>query len=328
MLDPEPRIVDNHHVSESERKRIDEQLRLACKAFEHIVDGLIIADEQRRIISVNQAFTETTGYSAGEVIGKSPRFLQSGRHDAAFYAQMWQTIDTHGGWRGEVWDRRKNGEIYPELLSISAVRDGAGTITHYVGIFNDISNLKEHEARLRYLAHHDALTELPNRSLFQDRVVDAMQRARRNNTVVAVFFLDLDHFKNINDTVGHAGGDTLLKGVASRLTETVREIDVVARFGGDEFAVMLDGLNEASDAEVVAQKLLDVMARPFLIGDREFNVSASIGISCYPTDGADISTLLKNADSAMYWAKNQGRNTYRLFSLKQGLVENTPDPEP
>ena len=312
---------------QANNKRNEEQLRLACKAFERIADGLIIADAQRRIISVNHAFTETTGYSADEVIGKSPRFLQSGRHDAAFYAQMWQAIDTHGSWRGEIWDRRKNGEIYPELLSISAVRDATGAITHYVGVFNDISNLKEHEARLRYLAHHDALTQLPNRTLFQDRVNDAMQRARRNKKLVAVLFLDLDCFKSINDAVGHAGGDTLLQAVAGRLAETVREIDVVARFGGDEFAVMLDNLNGAPDAAMVAQKLLDSMARPFHIGDREFRVSASIGISCYPTDGGDISALLKNADTAMYCAKNRGRNAYQFFSLKRCVVANRPDPE-
>ena len=294
----------------------EEQLLVASKAFERIADGLMIADAHRRIIAVNNAFTETTGYSADEVIGRSPRFLQSGRHDAAFYAQMWQTIDKDGSWRGEIWDRRKNGEIYPELLSVSAVRDATGAVTHYVGIFNDVSSLKEYEARLLYLAHHDALTQLANRTLFEERVNNAIPRARRNSTLVALLFLDLDRFKNINDAVGHADGDILLQAVAARLTETVREIDLVARFGGDEFAVMLDELNGAQDAATVAQKLLDAMARPFHIGDREFHVSASIGISCYPTDGGDISALLKNADTAMYGAKNRGRNAYQFFAAE------------
>lgn len=294
----------------------EEQLRVAVRVLQGIADGLIIADAQRRIVAVNHAFTLTTGYSADEAIGRTPRFLQSGRHDAAFYAQMWQTIESNGSWRGEIWDRRKNGEIYPELISISSVRDAAGTITHYVGIFNDISSLKEYESRLLYLAHHDALTQLANRTLFEKRVNDAIPRARRNSTLVAILFLDLDRFKYINDAVGHAGGDVLLQAVAARLTETVREIDLVARFGGDEFAVMLDELNGTQDAAIVAQKLLDVLARPFRIGDRTFDVSASIGISCYPADGGDISALLKSADTALYGAKSRGRNAYQFFTAE------------
>lgn len=309
-----PRRIVGCHVDITERKHEEEQLRLSAKAFESIADGIIVTDAQRRLVSVNHAFSAITGYPPEEILGKTPRFLQSGRHDAAFYAAMWQEIDRNGHWRGEIWDRRKNGEIYPELLSISAVKEAAGAITHYVGVFTDISSLKRYEARLLHQAHHDALTGLPNRVLFQERFHEAIGRAKRHGHEIAVIFLDLDRFKNINDSVGHAVGDLLLEAVAKRLTASVRETDTVARVGGDEFAVLLVAINDNQAAAKVARKLLDALARPYQLAGHEFFISASIGISCYPHDAIEPETLFKNADAAMYRAKAEGRNNYQFFS--------------
>ena len=300
----------------TERKRAEEASRLSAKAFESIADGIIITDASRRIVYANSAFTHITGYSRAEILGKTPRFLQSGRHDAAFYAAMWAEIERDGHWRGEVWDRNKRGEIYPALLRISAVRDGTGTITHYVGVTTDMSSLKDFEEQLQHQANHDALTGLANRSLLQDRFRETLNRARRHNHRAAVLFLDLDHFKNINDSLGHASGDLLLQAAAQRLKSHVREIDTVARFGGDEFAVLLDTIDDNQDAGAVAQKLIDALAQPFQIKDHHYYISASIGIGCYPQDGGDVDTLLKNADTAMYRAKAEGRNNQQFFSVE------------
>jgi diguanylate cyclase (GGDEF)-like protein/PAS domain S-box-containing protein len=268
------------------------------------------------IVSVNPAFCAITGYRHEEILGRTPKFLQSGRHDAAFYSAMWREIEQAGHWRGEIWDRRKNGEIYPELLSISVVKDAAGTTTHYVGVCTDISSLKQYEARLQHQAHHDALTGLPNRALFQDRFRETLGRARRHRSEAAVLVLDLDRFKNINDSLGHALGDLLLQAVAQRLTASVREVDTVARFGGDEFAVLLDTMENGQKAGHVAQKLVDALAHPFQLGGHELYISASIGIGCYPQDGTDAEVLFKNADTAMYRAKAEGRNNYQYFSAE------------
>jgi diguanylate cyclase (GGDEF)-like protein/PAS domain S-box-containing protein len=298
----------------TERRRAEEQLRLSAKAFEGIADGIIITDARRKIVSVNKAFVDITGYQLEEVLNRRPRILQSGRHDAAFYSDMWREINETGHWRGEIWDRRKSGEIYPELLRINAVKDESGSVTHYIGACTDITSLKRYEARLLYQASYDALTGLANRTLFQERFREGITRSRRHDHEAAVLFLDIDHFKNVNDSLGHEAGDLLLQTVAQRLTANIREVDTLARFGGDEFAVLLDTINDNQTAAIVAQNLLDAVAKPFQLRGHEFYVSISIGISCYPQDGADIDLLLKNADTAMYRAKSEGRNNFQFFS--------------
>jgi diguanylate cyclase (GGDEF)-like protein/PAS domain S-box-containing protein len=308
----------------TDRKRIADRQRLSDKVIASIADGVVVTDAERRILFVNEAFSRLTGYSAGEAIGRTPAMLKSGRQDAAFYSEMWRLIDKTGHWQGEMWNRRKSGELYPELLSITAVHDGGGDVSHYVGVFNDISAFKQYEERLHHLAHHDALTGLPNRVLFQQRFRESVGRARRSGGQTAVLFLDLDHFKNINDSLGHDVGDRLLLAVGKRLTENVREVDTVARFGGDEFALLLDFFEDNRALATVAQKLIDALARPFQIGEHQFFISASIGISCYPQDGKDIEVLFKNADTAMYRAKTEGRNNYQFFSVEMNarMLEN------
>jgi diguanylate cyclase (GGDEF)-like protein/PAS domain S-box-containing protein len=296
------------------RKETEEAVRLSAKAFESIADGVIVTDANQRIVSVNPAFTSITGYAEAEILGRTPRFLQSGRHDAAFYGAMWEQIRRDGHWRGEIWDRRKDGEVYPELLSVSTVRDAAGSITHYVGVCTEISSLKEYEARLHHQAHHDALTGLPNRIAYQQRLAEALARARRHGHSVAVMLLDLDHFKTINDSLGHAAGDALLETVATRLQAGIRETDTLPRFGGDEFAVLLDSVRDGQAAARVARTLLEALSQPYQVAGQEFSVTASIGVTCYPQDGLEPDLLFKNADVAMYRAKTEGRNRYQFFS--------------
>jgi diguanylate cyclase (GGDEF)-like protein/PAS domain S-box-containing protein len=298
----------------TKRKQDEDAMRLSALAFESIGDGVMVTDAEQRIVSVNHAFTAITGYEEAEVLGHTPRFLQSGRHDASFYAAMWREIRAVGHWRGEVWDRRRTGEVYPELLGISAVRDAAGAITHYVGVFTEISSLKEYESRLHHQAHHDMLTGLPNRVLFQERFDEALARAKRHQQTLAVVLLDLDHFKTNNDSLGHAAGDLLLEAVAVRLGGRVRETDTVARLGGDEFALLLDDTKSPQDAAVVGRALIDALAAPFELAGHQLFVTASLGVACYPLDGADPETLLQNADTAMYRAKGEGRNNCRFFS--------------
>jgi diguanylate cyclase (GGDEF)-like protein/PAS domain S-box-containing protein len=298
----------------TERRRAEEQLRIAARAFENTADGVVIYDPQRRIISVNKSFTTITGYQEHEVIGKSAEFLGSDRHDDAFYRDVASIVDEKGRWQGEMTRRRKNGEVYPALCSISAVKDDKGGITNYVTVFNDISSFKEYEAKLEFIAHHDSLTGLPNRALFLERFRQALVRARRRNGALAVLFIDLDQFKTINDSLGHHAGDKLLQVVATRLQACVRESDVVARLAGDEFTVMVDDLAKTEDAGKIAEKLLRALANPVEVAEHKLSVAASIGISCYPIDGEDSDTLLKNADAAMYAAKESGRKTYQFFT--------------
>lgn len=298
------------------RRLEEKERRLSAKAFESVAEGIMVTDENRKIVSVNKALSTITGYPPEELLGRTPKILQSGRHDAAFYEAMWKEISSTGFWHGEVWDRRKNGEIFPQLLSISAVVDEAEKLTHYVGISTDISSLKRYEERLRYQALHDALTGLPNRFQFQERFNDMVARAHRHRTQVAVMMLDLDRFKHVNDSLGHAVGDQLLQQVAERLKSCIRQVDVIGRFGGDEFAVLLDNINGAQGAATVAGRFLQAFASPFSLSGHEIFVSSSIGISCYPADATAPETLLKNADAAMYRAKAGGRNSYQFFSAE------------
>ncbi|MEO4048861.1 EAL domain-containing protein [Pseudomonas sp. CAU 1711] len=298
----------------TEREQMQERLHQAATVFESTAEGVMITDLEQRITAVNRAFTDITGYSEAEALGQSPRLLASGKHDSAFYAAMWHQLAATGHWQGEVWNRRKNGELYPEWLTISAVRDRSGQITHFVGVFADISSLKLAQDRLDYQAHHDPLTGLPNRLLFESRLEQALRDVRTDHARGAVLFLDLDRFKHINDSLGHPVGDLLLKSIAQRLREQLRDIDTVARLGGDEFIVLLPGLHLPGDAERVANKLLACFNAPFQAEGHEFFISASIGISLFPENGNDVATLVKNADAAMYSSKAKGRNRVEFYT--------------
>jgi len=284
------------------------------RVFESTIEGIMITSTQGIIQSVNPAFTEITGYEADEAIGHTPRILHSGRQDKMFYEDMWQSLGETGQWQGEIWNRRKNGEVYPEWLSITAIHDGSGKTSQYVSLFNDITEQKENEARIAHQAYHDALTDLPNRLLFHDRLDVALAHARRNNKMLAVMFLDLDRFKNINDSLGHFAGDCLLQGVAERLTHCVRQEDTVARMGGDEFTILLSHIPQIDNAAGVAKKILDTFKQPVNIEGRELFITVSIGISVYPDDAQQADLLMKNADTAMYRAKECGRNNHQFYS--------------
>ncbi|WP_260962184.1 bifunctional diguanylate cyclase/phosphodiesterase [Pseudomonas citri] len=298
----------------TERYLMQEKLQQAATVFESTAEGVLITDTQQHISAVNRAFTEITGYSETEALGHTPRLLASGLHDSAFYAAMWHQLTDEGHWQGEISNRRKNGELYPSWLTISAVRNRDRQTTHFVAVFADISSLKHAQARLDYQAHHDPLTGLPNRTLFESRLLTALNSQQENGGQGAVLFLDLDRFKHINDSLGHPVGDLLLKGIAVRLREQLRDIDTVARLGGDEFIILLPGLQQPSDAEHIAQKLLNCFAAPFQAGEHEFFISASIGTSLYPKDGCDVATLIKNADAAMYRSKAKGRNRVESYT--------------
>ena len=301
----------------TERKRADEAMRLAAVTFE-TQEAILITDPEAKILRVNQAFQEITGYRAKEVIGQNPRMFQSGRHDAAFYQAMWSALLNTGKWSGEVWDRRKDGSIYPKLMTITAVHDDNQRVTHYVAVSRDISNRKQSEQEIHQLAFYDSLTMLPNRRLLQDRLQQALAVSARNGRHGALLFLDLDHFKIINDTQGHAMGDQLLIEVARRLQNCVREGDSVARLGGDEFVVVLEELSSETDeaatqTELVAEKIRSELGQPYLLKDYECLSTASIGISLFSGHQESAEDLLKHADVAMYQAKTAGRNAIRFF---------------
>ena len=305
------------------RKHAEEQLRLAARVFDRAGEGIVVTDTSQKILTVNDAFTKVTGYEAAEVIGKTPAILNSGRHDKEFYQTMWDTLQAQGWWQGEIWNRRKNGEYYPEWLTVNTVHDTEGKIINYVGIFSDISVVKESQRRIEFLATHDELTSLPNRGLFLDRVRQTVIKARRHeDTRAAVFFVDLDNFKVINDSLGHQAGDDMLKEVAIRLRECVRGADTVARFGGDEFALLLEGAT-AAEAEMTAGRIASALASPISLSGQAIHISASIGISLFPEDGEDADTLLKHADGAMYKAKDVGKCTHYFFTsdLKKSADE-------
>ncbi len=291
-----------------------DRLRLSEKVINNTIEGVIVTDPEGLIENVNPAFSLITGYTAKEAIGHNPRILKSDRHDEEFYRAMWQDLLTAGRWQGEIWNRRKNGEAYPQWLTISNIRDEQEHTTHFIAVFHDISDLKRSEEALKYQADHDALTGLPNRFLLNDRLHSALAHARRYGNHLAIMFMDLDRFKTINDTLGHFVGDQLLQGVASRLSGVIRGEDTVARMGGDEFLVLLPTVTQDEDAAKVAEKLLEVFAQPFHIQGHELFVTPSIGISVYPSDGEDSDTLIRHADTALYRAKEQGRNTFCMFT--------------
>jgi diguanylate cyclase (GGDEF)-like protein/PAS domain S-box-containing protein len=305
------------------RRRMSD-LQLAATVFNASPEGIAITDSQTRILRTNPAFTRISGYADADVIGQTPRLLSSGRQSAQFYEGMWNAINRLGHWSGEIWNRRKNGEIYPEWLSINSVRDAAGAVTHYVGVFTDLTHRRRDEERIRFLAYHDALTGLPNRLLLRDRVDQALLRAARGDTRFAVMLLDLDNFKNVNDTLGHSAGDAVLMSVVERVGRVFRETDTLSRLGGDEFVFVPTDVTGAADAERLAAKLLAQLAQPFKYNDQLLSVTGSVGIALYPEDGTDFDTLLRQADGAMYLAKQQGRNGWSFPSREtnQRMIEN------
>ncbi len=297
----------------TELKDRETKLRLSAKVFNNSSEAIFITDPKGTIIDVNAAFCSITGYDRSEILGRNPRILKSKLHDQSFYKNLWRSLLNDGEWKGEIWDRRKNGEFCPMLISINAVTDKNGELTHYVAISTDISHQKQAEQELKQLAYYDVLTKLPNRSLFKDRFEHEICSAQRNNTRLALFFLDLDHFKNINDTLGHWAGDCLLQIIATRIQNCLRKTDTVSRLGGDEFTIILPGLTGIIDTTELAKKLIDVMATPVQIKEHTVFVGVSIGIAVFPDDGDDFYTLTKHADTAMYASKAKGRGMFQYF---------------
>ena len=306
-------IVVGAWLDVTERKQAQEQLRLTAQVFESSQEGIVITDAENNFLSVNRAFTDITGYSNAEVIGRNPSLLTSGRQSPAFYEAMWQTLRAEGRWQGELWNRRKNGEIYPEWLSISAIRNADGQIAQHIGILTDLSSRKEAEEQIRVLSNYDPLTQLPNRALLQDRAQVALAVAQRNQTQVALLYIDLDRFKNINDSLGHAIGDRLLQEMATRLRTHLHPDDTICRPGGDEFICLLPNIDDQAAAHV-AQRILAMVAEPLLIDGQRLSLTASIGIALFPENGADLARLSQCADSALFRAKAQGRSNFQFFA--------------
>lgn len=298
----------------AERDRAFDSVRLAQSVMDTTQETIVVTDLDCNILMVNPAFIAVTEYSDEELMGRSIRLLQSGRHERSFYQQMWLTILESGGWQGAIWNRRKSGDIYQEWLVISTVRDAQGQPTHYVGISLDMARMNHVETHMEHLAHHDALTDLPNRLLLHSRLEHTLERAHRDGTRCAVLYADLDHFKPVNDTWGHAAGDELLQQVVARMKERLREVDTLARLGGDEFVVVLDSMASEEEATGVAQELIDRLCAPFLLnGGPTVHIGASIGISLFPEHGDSVKTLIQKADRALYAAKEAGRGKWRIY---------------
>lgn len=322
------RLAEQFNAMQSARRHAEEKLHLAAAAFES-QEAMVITDAQGVILRANRAFSEVTGYSGEELVGKNPRLLKSDRHDADFFCQMWDTILRTGIWQGEIWDRRKNGEIYPKWLTIAAVKNAQGVVTHYIGTHSDLTERKKAEQKIEELAFFDQLTGLPNRLLLLDRLKQALANSARTGEYGALLFIDLDHFKTFNDSQGHMKGDQLLRMVAQRLTSCLREGDTPARIGGDEFVVVLGGLKPlereaASAAEIVVEKILSVLQEEYVLGDVNYQGTASIGVTLFKGEQTmAVDEIMKQADLAMYKAKATGRNAARFFdpTLESSLKE-------
>jgi diguanylate cyclase (GGDEF)-like protein/PAS domain S-box-containing protein len=306
----------------AQKVRVMAQLTLADQVLAETRQGVAITDADANLVRVNAAFSRITGYSASDVLGRNPRLLQSGRHDAAFYRELWSAVVRDGSWRGEIWNRRKSGEVYPQWLSVSQVRDASGRVGHYVALFSDLSESKQAQEEIDFLSRHDALTGLANRQLFNERLEHALTRVARKGRL-AVLNLDLDRFKQINDTLGHADGDRLLVEVSRRVASELLPSDTLARLGSDEFALLLEERAEAPPVAALARELLTRIAKPLMLGDRELVVTACIGISLYPDDGVDADSLARHASHALSAAKRQSRNSFQFFdrSLTEGALE-------
>lgn len=299
----------------TEQKQTEVALRLADNVFRYTVEAIMVTDADEKILRINQAFTKITGYSSDEVIGKTPRqVIKSGRHDEKFYTELWSSLINNGSWIGEIWDKRKDGSEFPARHNMTAVRDDEGKVIQYMSVFLDVTEQKRAQERVEYLAQYDQLTSLPNRALFMDRLQHSIDRANRSNNKVGLMFIDLDGFKNVNDTLGHQAGDELLKHVAHRLLKSVRSEDTVARLGGDEFTLILEELHDADGAVVVANKVLQSVSEVINLSGNEVKVGASIGISLYPDDAKDVENLIKTSDTAMYHSKKEGKNQYQFYS--------------
>jgi diguanylate cyclase (GGDEF)-like protein/PAS domain S-box-containing protein len=297
-----------------ERKVIQKKLELSDGVFQNSNEGIVITDRELKIQAVNPAFSDITQYSEEEAIGKNTLFLRSTYHDSEFYKQIWKSTLQSGYWKGEMWSVRKNGELFPQWLNISTIKDSSGKIQNYIGIFFDITSMKQSEEELEFLAHHDPLTELPNRLLLSARLNQSIKRAKREAKKIALLFLDLDRFKEINDTFGHSYGDEILVSVTHRFKACMRENDTIARIGGDEFVFLIEDIEDVTDLQTIINKILELFDKEIIVNKQSFKLSASIGISLYPDDGDNIEDLIKNADTAMYKAKDSGRNTYRFYT--------------
>ncbi|SEI37226.1 two-component system, chemotaxis family, CheB/CheR fusion protein [Allopseudospirillum japonicum] len=327
-LQGHPKVLMNESEDITQPKEAEYQLKIAARVFEHAGEAIAVTDKKGIILSVNSAFQEVTGFNTQEAIGQAiGKLLGSGRHSHAFYQQMWSALDTKGYWQGEIWNQRKDGKIFPEWLTINRIDDRNERSEFFIAVFSDISSLKESQRKAEFLATHDPLTQLPNRNLFNDRINFALAQAKNNQHKVALFFIDLDNFKCINDTLGHHTGDDLLKQVATRLRNLVRDIDTVARLGGDEFTIILIDTS-LEQAEYIAERILSELSTHFLLFGQKAFVSASIGIAFYPDDATDTANLIKSADTAMYRAKEEGRNRIQLFRpelrvhlFKQAAIE-------
>ena len=325
LFDDQGTVVGLFGISRdvTEQRKSEARLQLAANVFTHAREGIMITEEDGTIVDVNDTFTTITGFSREEVIGQNPRILKSGLQTPEAYAEMWTSLADKGHWYGEVWNRRKSGEIIAEMQSISAVRDANGTTQNYVSLFSDITILKEHERQLEHIAHFDALTNLPNRVLLADRLRQAMIQSQRRGHSVAVVYLDLDGFKAVNDSHGHEVGDALLIAVSQRVKAALREGDTLARVGGDEFVAVLADVERAQDCEPVLVRMLLGASEPVTVGDAIMRVSASMGVTLYPQDGVDADLLMRHADQAMYAAKHSGKNRFHLFDVAQDAVINT-----
>lgn len=312
--------IIEYNLDISMRKQAEEALQLTAKVFENTMEGILIMDADYNIIRTNEAFTQITGYEPHEAIGKTPQLLRSGRHDEGFHKEIDESLSKTGKWQGEIWNRRKNGDIYPEWMSLIAVKNDKDEVINYVRVSTDITARKQFENRLEYLATHDPLTKLPNRTLFQDRLSHALAQAKRNEQRLAVLFLDLDDFKLVNDAFGHAQGDRLLQVVAERLKNCLRDSDTVARLGGDEFSFILENIDGKHEVVSVATKINSSLDAPITMGGMEVSISASVGISVFPDNGEDASSLLEKADTAMYLAKQKGKNNYQFSSCCPGTT--------
>ena len=319
LIETEARLA-THAI---ERTAAEARLELAASVFTHAREAILITDALGRIVDVNETFTQITGYQHLEVLGQNPRMFRSGRHSMEFFAHMWRDLLGNDYWSGELWNKRKDGSIYATMATISAVRNAAGEIIHYVSLFTDITPLKEHQRQLEYIAHYDALTSLPNRVLLADRLKHAIAHCHRTNCSLAVLYLDLDGFKAVNDTHGHNVGDELLVTLSVRLKMALRDGDTLARIGGDEFVIVLTDLHMPEDYEPILHRLLEAASAPVIINQRALRVSASIGVTLHPQDNGDADQLMGHADQAMYMAKQAGKNCYHLFDVARDVAVKT-----
>ena len=294
-------------------EKIQKKLKLSDIVFENTTEGIIITNEKAEIISINNAFTKITGYEFEEVKNKNPKILQSGKHNKDFYKNLWENLLKNDSYKCEIWNRKKNGEIYPEWLNLSVVKDKDGNILNYVAIFSDISKIKDSSAKIEFLAHHDPLTNLPNRLLLKARLNKSIEKANESKDKLAIFFIDIDNFKIINDTYGHSIGDNIINLVANRLSKNIRKNDTISRIGGDEFIIVIEDISEINDIELIAKKILFDFKEPIKMEEYLFDITISIGISIFPNNGLDVEDLIKHADTAMYSAKNAGKNQFHFY---------------